>query len=392
MRPFYKGDGRDEKKKTAYRNCRSRYFLGCGRSLLDLKTAGRPLAAVPSELAEQVTLTPMENLPGHVVLEAYYTPLAEEADGGFLFQVSQVTPTSLERSLRSYYEQETFEAMMEPDGKFVRRIIGKDDTSYYAVVMKPFLFRHDSGYYETQDALLDWVQTALVKRSGISPLTQSETEELNRQFEAIRTEARDVYVEALSHFHYTDVEQALILLPRSLEDRIRLVDYDRQEWEMLRAYYIPDYDGEGEGLLMTVIRSTPFQLRQLSQVLDQDPGGWDYLGQSQEFLYFGPIPQADGASPGYASAKEALLSWVREDFICSRRPTLSREEFQAPVPGGWICFKRPLLLRRSRYRGLPKQTIWCSIQTAAPYLVLSPFFSMSGTLRAGPTAEGLYFP
>ena len=44
---------------------------------------------------------------------------------------------------------------------------------------------------------------------------------------------------------------------------------------MLRAYYIPDYDGEGEGLLMTVIRSTPFQLRQLSQVLDQNPGGWD---------------------------------------------------------------------------------------------------------------------
>ena len=281
-----------------------------------------------------MTLTPMENLPGHVVLEAYYTPLAEEADGGFLFQVSQVTPTSLERSLRSYYEQETFEAMMEPDGKFVRRIIGKDDTSYYAVVMKPFLFRHDSGYYETQDALLDWVQTALVKRSGISPLTQSETEELNRQFEAIRTEARDVYVEALSHFHYTDVEQALILLPRSLEDRIRLVDYDRQEWEMLRAYYIPDYDGEGEGLLMTVIRSTPFQLRQLSQVLDQDPGGWDYLGQSQEFLYFAQFPQADGASPGYASAKEALLSWVRETVLSvpGVQP-LSREEFQALSQG-----------------------------------------------------------
>ena len=247
-------------------------FLVAAAAFLILKPPADPLAAVPSELAEQVTLTPTENLPGHVVLEAYYTPLAEEADGGFLFQVSQVTPTSLERSLRSYYEQETFEAMMEPDGKFVRRIIGKDDTSYYAVVMKPFLFLHDSGYYETQDALLDWVQTALVKRPGISPLTQSETEELNRQFEAIRTEARDVYVEALSHFHYTDVEQALILLPRSLEDRIRLVDYDRQEWEMLRAYYIPDYDGEGEGLLMTVIRSTPFQLRQLSPVLDQDPG------------------------------------------------------------------------------------------------------------------------
>lgn len=309
-------------------------FLVAAAAFLILKPPADPLAAVPSELAEQVTLTPMENLPGHVVLEAYYTPLAEEADGGFLFQVSQVTPTSLERSLRSYYEQETFKAMMEPDGKFVRRIIGKDDTSYYAVVMKPFLFRHDSGYYETQDALLDWVQTALVKRSGISPLTQSETEELNRQFEAIRTEARDVYVEALSHFHYTDVEQALILLPRSLEDRIRLVDYDRQEWEMLRAYYIPDYDGEGEGLLMTVIRSTPFQLRQLSQVLDQDPGGWDYLGQSQEFLYFAQFPQADGASPGYASAKEALLSWVRETVLSvpGVQP-LSREEFQALSQG-----------------------------------------------------------
>ena len=143
-----------------------------------------------------------------------------------------------------------------------------------------------------------------------------------------------MYVEALSHFHYTDVEQALILLPRSLEDRIRLVDYDRQEWEMLRAYYIPDYDGEGEGLLMTVIRSTPFQLRQLSQVLDQDPGGWDYLGQSQEFLYFAQFPQADGASPGYASAKEALLSWVRETVLSvpGVQP-LSREEFQALSQG-----------------------------------------------------------
>ena len=105
-------------------------FLVAAAAFLILKPPADPLAAVPSELAEQVTLTPTENLPGHVLLEAYYTPPAEEADGGFLFQVSQVTPTSLERSLRSYYEQETFEAMMEPDGKFVRRIIGKDDTSY----------------------------------------------------------------------------------------------------------------------------------------------------------------------------------------------------------------------------------------------------------------------
>ena len=71
-----------------------------------------------------------------------------------------------------------------------------------------------------------------------------------------------------------------------------------------------------------------------TQVLDQNPGGWDYLGQSQEFLYFAQFPQADGASPGYASAKEALLSWVRETVLSvpGVQP-LSREEFQALSQG-----------------------------------------------------------
>lgn len=49
-------------------------FLVAAAAFLILKPPADPLAAVPSELAEQVTLTPTENLPGHVVLEAYYTP------------------------------------------------------------------------------------------------------------------------------------------------------------------------------------------------------------------------------------------------------------------------------------------------------------------------------
>ena len=50
-------------------------FLVAAAAFLILKPPADPLAAVPSELAEQVTLTPTENLPGHVVLEtaAFYS-------------------------------------------------------------------------------------------------------------------------------------------------------------------------------------------------------------------------------------------------------------------------------------------------------------------------------
>ena len=44
-------------------------FLVAAAAFLILKPPADPLAAVPSELAEQVTLTPTENLPGHVVLD-----------------------------------------------------------------------------------------------------------------------------------------------------------------------------------------------------------------------------------------------------------------------------------------------------------------------------------
>ena len=58
-------------------------FLVAAAAFLILKPPADPLAAVPSELAEQVTLTPTENLPGHVVLEAYYTPLQRRQTAAF---------------------------------------------------------------------------------------------------------------------------------------------------------------------------------------------------------------------------------------------------------------------------------------------------------------------